>query len=84
MTDLFTSNLYSILSMNIPNKTLKCNDKDAPWITPDVKTAIKRKHRVSKKFVDGARKEEDWKHVKEVRNETSKMIHLAKETYYLN
>ena len=28
------------------------------------------------------RGEEDWKHVKEVRNETSKMIHLAKETHY--
>ena len=83
MTDLFTSNLSCILSSNIPNKTLKCNDKDAPWITPDVKTAIKRKHRVFKKFVDGGRREEDWKHVKEVRNETSKMIHLAKETYYL-
>ena len=72
MTDLFTSNLYSILSMNIPNKTLKCNDKDGPLITPDVKTAIKRKHRVFKKFVDGGRREEDWKHVKEVCNETSK------------
>ena len=83
MTNLFTSKFYSILSMNIPNKTLKCNDKDAPWISPDVTTAIKRKHRVFKEFVDGGRKEEDWKHVKEVRIETSKMIHLAKEAYYL-
>ena len=38
---------------------IKCNDKDAPWITPNVKTAINRKHRVFKKFVDGGRREED-------------------------
>ncbi len=84
MTNIFTSNLFSILSTNIPNKTLEFNNKNAPWITSNVKTAIRRKHRVYKKYVDKGRREEDWLHVKEVRNETSKMIQLAKETYYLN
>ena len=46
MTELFTGTIFAILSANIPNKVIKCNDKDPPWITPELKTAIKRKHRV--------------------------------------
>ena len=61
---------------------IKCNDKDPPWITNELKTGIKRKHRVFKKFLDRGRKQEDWNLVKEVRNETSKMITNAKEKYH--
>ena len=40
MTDLFTSKLHSILSRCIPNKTIKCHDKDTPWFNFQIKTAI--------------------------------------------
>ena len=42
MTELFTGTIFAILSANIPNKVIQCNDKDSPWITPELKTAIKR------------------------------------------
>ena len=82
MADIFTNITYSILSDNFPNKIIKCNDKDPPWITSELKTAIKRKHRVFKRFLDRGRRQEDWNLVKEVCNETSKMITNAKENYY--
>ena len=84
MAEVFTSALHSILSSQIPNKIIKCNDKDPPWITPELKSAIRRKHRVYRKFVQRGRRQEDWNQVKETRNETSKMIIRAKESYYLN
>ena len=46
MTEVFTIVLYSILSSHIPNKTIKCNDKDPPWIAKELKSTIRRKHRV--------------------------------------
>ena len=82
MADIFTNITFSILSENIPSKIIKCNDKDPPWITNELKTAIKRKHRVFKKFLDRGRRQEDWNLVKEVRNETSKMITNAMKNYY--
>ena len=82
MTELFTGTIFAILSANIPNKVIKCNDKDPPWITPELKTAIKRKHRVFKKYKDRGRWLEDWNLVKEVRNETSRLITKAKENYF--
>ena len=58
---------------------LKFNDKDAPWETAEVKTAIRRTHRVYKKFLQRGRKQVDWIKVKDVRKETSKIILDAKK-----
>ena len=43
MAEVFTKTLYSLFL--IPNKVLKINDKDSPWINQGIKTAITRKQR---------------------------------------
>ena len=83
MTEVFTNNLYSIFSSNIPNKVVTCNDKDPPWITPQLKKSIKRKQKTYRNFVQRGRREEDWERVKSIRNATSKLIVKAKENYFL-
>ena len=84
MTRIFTNEIYSILSAYIPNRVVKFNDKDPPWISNDVKTAIKRKKRIYKKFVSSGKSREDWELFKRVRNDTLKLINKVKETYYSN
>ena len=80
--ECFTQILVSTVTKNIPNKVIKIENKDPPWITPGLKTAIKRKHRVYKRFVQRGRRQEDWALVKNIRNETAKLITSAKEDYY--
>ena len=46
------------------------------------KTAIKCKHRVYKKFVKREHIPDEWEHVKQIRNETSRMIKAAKDNYF--
>ena len=41
MTKLFFDLFLQIMSLNIPNKIITCNDSDAPWVTSELKTAIK-------------------------------------------
>ena len=82
MTSVFTASVMDIMLRYIPNKMIKCHDKDPPWITPEIKTAIKRKHRVYNKYVRQDRKPEEWEYVRVTRNETSKIITDAKETYF--
>ena len=82
MALLFTDTFLSIFSKNIPNKIITCNDKDAAWITPQVKTAIKRNSRVYAKWNRRGRKPEDRAIVLEVQSETNKMIREAKSSYY--
>ena len=42
MVLVFTDTLLYIFSKHITNKIVSCNDKDAPWIIPEVKSAIRR------------------------------------------
>ena len=82
MTEVFTSTIFEILSTHIPNRVIKCNDKDPPWITTSIKAAIKRKHRIFREYKDHGYGLEDWKVVKQVRNETSRLIIKARENYF--
>ena len=48
----------------------------------ELQNAIKRKHRVYAKIAKRGRKPEEWNYVKNIRNETSRMITNAKNEYY--
>ena len=82
MAQQFTSTVMGMMLRFIPNKMIVFNDKDPPWITPAIKTAIKRKHRVYNRFAKRGHKPEEWEPVRMTRNETSRMITDAKENYF--
>ena len=77
MMHLFTSKCASIFSEFIPNKTITCDNRDPPWMTPSLKSAIKRKHRIY--YVKHGQKPNDWKYVCTIRNQTSSKITQAKD-----
>ena len=52
-------------------------------MTSQLKTAIKRKHRVYNKSVKRGCKAEEWEHLKTLSQNTSQMITSAKEKYFL-
>ena len=82
MVDYLTRTLYAIVSFHIPNETIRINDKDPPWLTKSLKTAIKRKHRVYRRYIRRGRKQEDWSLVRNLQFENSKKIAEAKNTFY--
>ena len=82
MSLIFTDTLLNIFSRNISNKIITCNDKDAPWITPAVKSAIRRNSRVYRKWIMRGRNPNDHNKVREVQNATNKLIREAKHSYF--
>ena len=60
------------------------SDKDAHWITPKVKSAIRRNSRVYRKWVKRGRIPEDRDNIREVQNTTNKLIREAKKAYFEN
>ena len=82
MSLVFSDKLLEIFSKYIPNNIITCNDRDAPWITPKLKTAIKRNARVYRKWVRRGRNENDRFEVRTIQNNTNKLIREAKQTYY--
>ena len=81
MVSVFTDKILNVMSTYIPNKVVTFNDKDAPWVTPEVKTAIKRIHRVYAKWKERGKPIEGRENVKLIQNLTDKAIHDAKKRY---
>ena len=79
MVSEITSTIMVVMSKFIPNKIITCNDKDPPRINPEIKTAIKRKHRVYNKYIRRGRRPDEWDNVRLIQNDTSKMITIAKD-----
>ena len=82
MSLVFTDVVLDIFSKHINNKTVIINNKDAPWITPLVKSAIRRNCRTYRKWVKQGRIQADHNHVREVQNLTNTLIRGAKQQYY--
>ena len=80
---VFTDTFMNIVDKQISNKIIICNDKDAPWVTPKGKTAIKRNSRVYRKCVKRGRNTNDLDNVRELHNSTNKFIKEAKLAYYI-
>ena len=83
MSLVFADTFLSIFSQHISNKIITCNDKDAPWITPKVKSAIRRNSRVYRKWVKRGKKHDDHDKVREVQNSTNSRIRQAKQAHYV-
>ena len=81
MVSIFSEKILSIASIHIPNEHKTFNDKDAPWVTPKVKCAVTRNHRVYKKWKDRGKPSDGRAYVKIVQSATSNIIEEAKKSY---
>ena len=70
-----------IMSCNIPNREVTIDDRDVPWITPEVKQAIKKNHRVFSKWKSKGKPDIGKNTVKAVNQDTNRMIEQAKQNY---
>ena len=82
MTNKFTILIIDLMHRFVSNQMIKCDGRDPPWITPKLKTAIKRKRRVYNKCIKRGRKPDEWEYVRQARNETSAMITNSKDDYF--
>ena len=81
MTDVFCNTLMTVLNKHIPNNIFTFSDRDPPWMTREIKTAIKRKHRVYKRFNGKGRNSAYWERIRILINETSRLLEAAKDDY---
>ena len=51
MVCIFSDSFLNIMNGNIPNKIVNINDSDAPWVTPEVKSAMRRNEKMYEKLV---------------------------------
>ena len=81
MTECFTTTFLYLVGKHVPSKIITVNDKHAPWVTPEVKTAIKRNKRVFNKWNTLGRNTEERANVLKIQKDTKHFIQDAKQIY---
>ena len=72
------------MSNYVPSKTVSCRDKDAPWMSLDIKKALLEKAKVYRKYVKNGRKPQDYAHLCNVALTCSDLIKDAKQRYLIS
>ena len=81
MVGKFNKAFLGIIKSNIPNKIANVSTKDAPWITPVVKTALRKNQRTYKRWKANGSDQRTRYVVNRVKIETNRIIGTAKSNY---
>ena len=76
------STLMNIFRNFIPHETIKCRNKDPPWMNKEIKGALRHKNRLYRKYISGGRKQVDEIKLKETSNFVTTLITDTKSTYF--
>ena len=80
--ELFEDTLLNIFRNFIPQETIKCSHKDPPWINKEIKSALRHKNRLYKKYISGGKKQEDEINLGENTVFVSNLIATTKDSYF--
>ena len=81
---LFTDTLLNIFTNFIPHETITCSEKDPPWITKEIKLALRHKNRLYKKYTYGGMRIENKTIFEEYSKFCNYLICSCRESYYSN
>ena len=76
-----TDCILNICRHFVPNKLISIRDKDAPWMTPELKKLILEKAKIYKRYVKKGRKAQDYQCLRESISRCKSAIYEAKEDY---
>ena len=80
---LLNETLLNMFRNYIPNKKIKCDYQEPPWMTDKIKTLLKYRNKLTKLFYKNGQKTEDHKKVLQISAECTNEILEAKNTYIL-
>ena len=82
--ELSNNTLLNIFKNFIPHETKKCSHKDPPWMNKEIKSALRRKNRLYKKYISGGKKQEDEVNLRQNTDFVSNLIATTKDYYFSN
>ena len=81
--DLLNETLLNIFRNYIPNKKIKCDYRQPPWMTDDIKKSLKERSKLTKTYYKNGQQKIDYDKVLEKSADYMKKITQAKNDYGL-
>ena len=77
-----TSTITNIMSNFVPNKVITIRNKDAVWMTAEIKIALHEKSKIYEHYVKNGRRKEDLKILHEHQSRCRRAVRDAKKSYF--
>ena len=61
---------------------ITCRAKDPPWLNTKIKTALRKKNKLYRKYISGGRQQEDESKLNELSEFTCNLLTASRETYF--
>ena len=81
--ELLNETLLNIFRNYIPNKKIKCDYRQPPWMTDDIKKSLKQRSKLTKYFYKNGQRNSDHVKVLQKSEECTNLISEAKKNYIL-
>ena len=81
--ELLNETLLNIFRNYIPNKKIKCDYRQPPWMTDDIKKSLKQRSKLTKYFYKNGQRNSDHIKVLQKSEECTNLISEAKKNYIL-
>ena len=82
--EILENTLLNIFRNFIPHEIIKCRPKEPPWMNKKIKSALRNKNRLYKKYISGGKKSEDGIKLQHDTILVSNLITTTKESYFIN
>ena len=79
---LFNETLFNIFSNFIPRKTIKCKFKEHTWMSKEIKTSMRKKNRLYKKYASNGCNADDMICLNNQSIYCAELISSAKDNHY--
>ena len=81
IVSIFSESFLAIMEYFIPNKVVTIDDKDAPWITPEVKQMLRKNKKAFANWIKKGRNPITRDNIKQIQIDTNRTISHAKTKY---
>ena len=81
--ELLNETLLNIFRNYIPNKKIKCDYRQPPWMTDDIKKSLKQRSKLTKYFYENGQRNSDHVKVLQKSGECTNLISEVKKNYTL-
>ena len=82
--DFLTNYILNTCKNFIPNKIISIPEKDAPWMTVEIKRVLLEKAKIYRKYVKNDRKDSDRNLLRNITCKCRDLIQHAKEEYFVS
>ena len=79
--EFLTNCILNVFKNFVPNRVITVKEKDAPWMTSEIKQILLEKAKIYKKYIKSGRNDTNSNQLRNIINKSSALLRVVKSSY---